>query len=89
MTNTIDREAPASLIAAKFGSPSKLAQAIGRTPSTVQRWLVKGHIPSDYHADVIKAAKAGKVALEPIDFVDKRAFLKKPKRTRKPAPQTA
>jgi type I pantothenate kinase len=73
----IDRTAPASVVAAKFGGLSRLAAAIGKSPSTVHRWLVKGHIDGSYHAEILAAARepgrlvAG-ATLAPLDFVDVR-----------------
>jgi hypothetical protein len=74
----IDRDAPASRVAAKFGSPSKLARAIKRTPSTVQRWIDAGSIPPEYHSEIIDAGIALKIKppLTPADFVDSRLFQK-------------
>ncbi|UAK23470.1 type I pantothenate kinase [Sphingomonas nostoxanthinifaciens] len=73
----IDRAAPASVVAGKFGGLSRLSAAIGKSPSTVHRWLVKGHIDGNYHAEILAAAQvpgnlvAGAV-LAPLDFVDTR-----------------
>lgn len=74
----IDRTAPASVVAAKFGGLSRLAAAIGKSPSTVHRWLVKGHIDGSYHAEILQAARQpGRLVqgaeLVPLDFVDVRA----------------
>jgi type I pantothenate kinase len=73
----IDRGAPASIVAAKFGGLSRFAAAIGKPPSTVHRWLVKGHIDGAYHAEVMAAAQvAGNLVegakLAPLDFIDVR-----------------
>ena len=70
----IDREAPAFLIAMLWGSASAFARAIGKTQSTVQRWLRNGHIPDDQHEAVIGAAKRDRKKLRPEDFIDKRKF---------------
>ena len=75
--NPIDRSAPASIVAGKFGGLSRFAAAIGKSPSTVHRWLVKGHIDGFYHGEVMAAAQvpgnlvAG-ARLLPLDFVDTR-----------------
>ena len=47
----IDRAAPASVVAAKFGGLSRFSATIGKPPSTVHRWLVRGYIDGAYHAD--------------------------------------
>jgi type I pantothenate kinase len=79
----IDRAAPASVVAAKFGGLSRFAAAIGKSPSTVHRWLVKGHIDGSYHADILAAARepgrlvAG-ASLAPLDFVDVRSAVVPP-----------
>jgi len=74
----IDRGAPASVVAAKFGGLSGLAAAIGKPPSTVHRWLVKGHIDGAYHGEIMAAAQVKGNLVEgaklvPLDFVDTRA----------------
>lgn len=73
----IDRRAPASVVAAKFGGLSRLAGAIGKSPSTVHRWLVKGHIDGSHHAAILAAARipgnlVSGAELLPIDFLDAR-----------------
>jgi type I pantothenate kinase len=73
----IDREAPAAIVAAKFGGLSRFSAAIGKPPSTVHRWLVKGHIDGAYHAEILAAAQQpGNLVdgekLVPLDFVDTR-----------------
>ena len=74
----IDRGAPAAIIVAKFGGLSRFSAAIGKPPSTVHRWLVKGHIDGAYHAEIMAAALApGQLIdgerLAPLDFIDTRA----------------
>jgi DNA-binding transcriptional regulator YdaS (Cro superfamily) len=78
----IDRDAPAWRIASLWGSPSKFARAIGKTPSTVQRWLESGIIPAEHHPAIAEAARRDRKGLRPADFVDQRAFAR-------PAPQAA
>jgi type I pantothenate kinase len=73
----IDRGAPASIVAAKFGGLSRFSAAIGKQPSTVHRWLVKGHIDGAYHADIVAAAQVPGNLLQgerlaPLDFIDTR-----------------
>jgi hypothetical protein len=70
----IDPEAPASRIAALWGTNSAFARAIGRTPSTTQRWLEAGAVPSEYHEDIVRAAKRDGKRIKPQDFVDQRIF---------------
>ena len=73
----IDRGAPASVVAGKFGGLSRFAMALGKSPSTVHRWLVKGHIDGRYHGEVLRAARLpGNLipgaSLDSLDFVDTR-----------------
>lgn len=73
----IDRGAPAAVVAAKFGGLSRFSAAIGKPPSTVHRWLVRGHIDGAYHPEIITAAQVpGNLVdgarLVPLDFVDTR-----------------
>lgn len=73
----IDRGAPASVVAAKFGGLSRLAAAVRKPPSTVHRWLVKGYIDGAYHADILAAAQVpgnlvNDARLVPLDFIDTR-----------------
>lgn len=82
----IDRGAPASVIAAKFGGVKKFTDALsevrqarGEKPvsyGTTHRWLVRGSIDARHQSDVNEAAKLRGVRIKPLDYVD----------TRKPAP---
>lgn len=69
----IDRGAPASVIADKFGGLIKFAQEIGRSGSTVHRWLVKGYIDNRYHDEVNAAAKRLNIKIKPTDYIDTRS----------------
>jgi type I pantothenate kinase len=74
----IDRGAPASVIVTKFGGLSRFSAAIGKPPSTVHRWLVKGHIDGAYHGAIMVAAQQPGVLadgerLVPLDFIDTRS----------------
>jgi type I pantothenate kinase len=73
----IDRGAPAAIVAAKFGGLSRFSAAIGKSPSTVHRWLVRGYIDGAYHGEIMAAAQIkGNLAdgekLVPLDFIDTR-----------------
>jgi hypothetical protein len=70
----IDPEAPASRIAGNYPSNSAFARAIGRTPSTTQRWLEKGTIDADYQPEVLAALRRDfpKRRFGPEIFVDQR-----------------
>jgi type I pantothenate kinase len=86
----IDRGAPAAMVAAKFGGLSRFSSAIGKSPSTVHRWLVRGHIDGAYHAEILEAAQrpgmllAGE-KLVPLDFVDTRGAGETPAPRRSPS----
>jgi hypothetical protein len=58
----------------KWGTNARFARSIGRTPSTTQRWLENGWIPSQNHAEVIEAARRDDIIVRPLDFVDVRLF---------------
>ena len=73
----IDSEAPASVVAGFWDTPSAFARAIGRSPSTVQRWLEKGTIDGRYHGEIMDAARRDRKAIKPEHFVDKRLFNRK------------
>jgi hypothetical protein len=71
MADSIDRNMPASLIAAKFGGPSALGRAMDppRAPSTVHRWLESGLIPAKHQPEVLAAAKRHRIRLSASDFL--------------------
>jgi hypothetical protein len=60
---------PAQRIISKFGGQSALAEAIGKSQSTVQYWNKSGTIPGKWHAVVIEAAEAKGLTVEPGDFI--------------------
>lgn len=68
----IDRGAPASVVADKFGGLKAFADALGLSMSTVHRWLVRGTIDGKHHAAIQDAAKRLNVRMKPADFVDTR-----------------
>jgi hypothetical protein len=74
----VDRNAPAFLIASKWGGNSGFARALGRSFNTTRRWLESGDIPPSEHEAIIAAAKRDNKKLKPEDFVDKRKFNVEP-----------
>lgn len=81
MPSKVDPQSPAARIAAKFdkkGNPraAGLANAIGKTASTVQRWLNSGTIDAKYHYRIVIEARARSIKIKPEDFIDSRAFAK-------------
>lgn len=44
------------LVLARFGGVNRLARALGKTPSTVQRWKESGTIPLEHWSAVSQAA---------------------------------
>lgn len=68
----IDRGAPPSIIAERFGGLVKFAGALERSPSTVHRWLVRGTFHGDDHAAILAAAERHKVKVKPAELVDTR-----------------
>lgn len=73
----IDRGAPASVIAAKFGGMAAYAREIGRTPSTVHRWLVNGAIPHNAIPDTNEAAARLGIKIAAAEYVDMRTAEQK------------
>lgn len=74
LTDKYDEGAPAFLVMKKFGAISAFAQALGKTPSTVTRWIANGYIFGKFHAEIIAAAKRDGITIVPTDFVDMRLF---------------
>lgn len=74
----IDREAPAWRVASLWETNSGFARALGRRPSTTQRWLEAGDFPPEVKPEIIAAAKRDKKKLTPDMFVDKRLFAETP-----------
>ena len=70
--NPIDRGAPPSVIAERFGGLQAFANAIETNKSTVHRWLVRGLIHPRHHQAILEAAAREKVKVKPADFVDTR-----------------
>ena len=62
---------PARRIITKFGGLTGLARALGHQHvTTVQGWWMRASIPARRQAEVMRAAKAAGVDLEPADFFD-------------------
>ena len=60
---------PAQRIIQRFGGQSRLAEALGKTQSTIQHWARTGRIPSQWHRPLMTLARERGVILEPKDFV--------------------
>lgn len=54
----------------KFGGQTKLAQLLGKRPSTVQYWLKAGTIPAKWHAQLLALAREEGIELYPGDLID-------------------
>jgi hypothetical protein len=69
-----DPESPIAAIVALYPSRSAFARALGRTPSTIQRWLEKGAVDAEYQAEVLAALRRDfpKRRFGPEIFVDQR-----------------
>ena len=74
----IDRGAPASVVADKFGGLKAFADALDMSMSTVHRWLVRGTIDGKHHDAIQAAAKRLNVRMKPADFVDTRPADQRP-----------
>jgi len=59
---------PAVRIIKRFGGLTKVARALKRSKSTVQRWKQSGYIHPDYYGEILEAAVAERVSLDPRDF---------------------
>lgn len=61
---------PIAEIAARFGSQTDFARAMGKRQSTVWEWISKGRVPSTCIPDVIEAGARHEppITLEPNDF---------------------
>lgn len=60
---------PALRVVIAFGGLTKLADALGKRPSTVHRWLESGLIPARHQADTLAAAAKMGIDLDPATFV--------------------
>lgn len=61
---------PIAEIAARFGSQTAFARALGRRQSTVWEWISNGRVPSTSIPEVIEAAAKHEppIKLQPNDF---------------------
>ena len=70
----LDEHMPAVKIMRKWGSNARFARAIGKTPSTTDRWLVSGWVPGVEVEGIVGAANRDDIIIRPTDFVDLRLF---------------
>lgn len=70
----LDEHLPAVKCMRKWGNNTRFARAIGKTPSTTDRWLVKGFVPGEEQSGVVRAAARDDIIMRPDDFVDLRIF---------------
>ena len=56
-------------IVSQFGGASRLARALNKTPSTIQRWQQSGYIPGRHYAAIFAAARAHDIAIDLAKFV--------------------
>lgn len=59
---------PAVRVIKRFGGLAKAARALNRSKSTIQRWKQSGYIHPDYYREILEAALAEQVPLDPADF---------------------
>lgn len=57
-----------SKIIEKFGGTRQMARLVEKPPSTVRSWGERGSIPDKEKPQVLAAAQAHRIALEPADF---------------------
>ena len=61
---------PAALLIQKFGSQTKLADALGVRPSTIAHWVKRnGRVPSGKQREVLQAASKANIHLTPAELV--------------------
>lgn len=53
----------------RFGSQTKLAEALGTRQSTVSHWIKTGEIPKRWHSKILEAAIEAGISLQPRDLV--------------------
>jgi hypothetical protein len=70
----LDEDMPAVKLMRKWGTNARFARALGKTPSTTDRWLVAGYVPGPEHAGVVEAGRRDDIIVRPTDFVDMRLF---------------
>lgn len=70
----LDELSPAMRVMKKWGTNARFARAIGKTPSTTDRWLVNGWIPGPEVESIVEAARRDDIIVRPLDFVDVRLF---------------
>ena len=62
----------------KFNGIRPLAKALGKSPSTVDRWRTSGEIRNKYEVLILKAAKKNNIVIEPEDYVQPKAVFAQP-----------
>ncbi|MEI2388053.1 hypothetical protein, partial [Breoghania sp. JC706] len=68
MTNRLVLLNQAAQLAARFGSQSKLAAALGSAPTTINRWCRAGYVRPIYFSQILSAAEALGIQLTEKDF---------------------
>jgi hypothetical protein len=61
----------AQRVVQKFGSQTKLAEALGTNQSTIGYWVKTGNIPAKWHAEILGAAQREGLRLDPADLINK------------------
>lgn len=74
---------PAARVIERFGGQSKLAQLIGKSPSTVQYWGSTGRIPPKWHARLLELSTSRGIRLEPSELVTMAEVSDRPPETPK------
>lgn len=74
----LDENLPAVKVIRKWGTNARFANAIGRSPSTTDRYLSAGYFVGNdvgkLIEDIHAAAQRDDIILRPTDFVDLRHF---------------
>ena len=64
-----DERGNVEAVIAKFGGLRPMANKLDLAVSTVQGWKIRGHIPEQRHAEVLKAAKEHDIAVSAADLL--------------------
>ncbi len=60
---------PVDRIIRKFGSQTKLAEALGISQASISEWRSKGYVPGVRHQEIFDFARANGIPIAPEDFL--------------------
>lgn len=65
----LETRMPAQIVADAFGTYWHLADDLGKTHSTVQRWVLSGYVPARQQKDILDLARRRKIKLPKDVFI--------------------